>query len=566
MFNSVSKKLGSILFVGMCISFMMTSVMSYFSSYNKIFEAAGIEAYGCANITTGLINSAELDKALKGDAEMAEKIGDSLNWTTDHKDIFEAQYILTLDGKILAHDSNLANDGVKSGDSHPIDEEVKKHISEMKHPAHSEVYEFGGIERLTGYAPIHKDNDRNKEVIAIMAIDFNASIVSERTIETIKDSTLLGMIPLAIVLVITTYMIHRTVKPIRGISEHARRVANGDLSVEEMQIKGKDEIAELSSDFNKLVANFKDILSDVSFSTEQLASTSEELLASTKEISGISDENTKRLNGVQTQTIQQANEAEHINEIIQDITEKTSNVSKQLEEFHSITKDTTELAGNGEVVIKNSISQMEKIDEKIENLTNIMETLNQKSSEINEIVELINEITGQTNILSLNAAIEAARAGEQGRGFAVVADEVRKLAEQSAASTNKIKDLIDEIQKEINVALKTTKEGNAATKEGMGVMNDAGMSFQNIAISVKEVSSEFETTLESVQSVTDEIKNISASMKQIVESSKGNADSTGEITQAISQQNDSMKEIVDATDMLSELSEQVKDKINKFKF
>jgi len=92
---------------------------------------------------------------------------------------------------------------------------------------------------------------------------------------------------------------------------------------------------------------------------------------------------------------------------------------------------------------------------RIDELDSAVKLVGQASNEIREIA-------AQTNLLALNAAIEAARAGEQGRGFAVVADEVRALATRTAASTDKITEIIEQITDATHRALSTmhsTREG-----------------------------------------------------------------------------------------------------------
>lgn len=71
---------------------------------------------------------------------------------------------------------------------------------------------------------------------------------------------------------------------------------------------------------------------------------------------------------------------------------------------------------------------------------------NAQISETDQVIQLIKSITGQINLLGLNAAIESARVGEYGRGFGVVAQEIRKLAANSADSIKKIESVIRAVQ------------------------------------------------------------------------------------------------------------------------
>lgn len=201
---------------------------------------------------------------------------------------------------------------------------------------------------------------------------------------------------------------------------------------------------------------------------------------------------------------------------------------------------------------KDSISNLLSKADEIENYNGIvvdsMDNLISNSKEVESITKEIFNISSQTNLLALNASIESARAGEAGKGFAVVAEEIRILADQTRTLTEKIKNIVMEL--EVNADKASNIVGNVidATNEERQLIRAAGENYKVIEMkiqalngNVKLISEQVNAILDSNNAIVDSISQISAVSEEVA------ANTTQTVT--VGEQN---KSVVDNVKVLME--------------
>jgi len=224
------------------------------------------------------------------------------------------------------------------------------------------------------------------------------------------------------------------IKPILALCDAMSAIEKGDLT-KKVEITALDEIGTLQRISSNVVTKLSGILSNIEISGKQMEQSAFQISTIAKNIAGVSQTETSRSAEVVSAT--------------QNLTQNANKVKSNADIAATKTRQVEQSAREGVGAVQRNIAELESATNQVSQASAEVAELEQAAEKITHIIVAIRDISGQTNLLALNAAIEAARAGEQGRGFAVVADEVRKLAERTNVSALEVDQIVGEITEKV---------------------------------------------------------------------------------------------------------------------
>lgn len=383
-----------------------------------------------------------------------------------------------------------------------------------------------------------------------------------------KSNILIVVISIIAILatIVISYLLIRSIStPVKKVTDTLHRISDGDLTVDTLKIKSKDEIGVLVTSLNKMVTNMRDILSKVSDVSTQVAASSEELTASaeqcTKANEQIAEATQKSASGAE----EQLGSIQHSTDTIKEMSINIQQISENSKEMYTLSDKAFSASEHGIITVNDVVAQMNDITSTVSDSETVIRKLGEHSKEIGNIVEIITGITEQTNLLALNAAIEAARAGEQGKGFAVVAEEIRKLAEQSKVSATQIAQFVKEIQSETENAVISINKGNEKVKDGFAKTQHVAETFQAIKDDVTNVNSKVKDVMTSIDLVSSQSEAIVSISEIIKKAAEEGAILSQDNSAANEEQVATMEEITSSAQSLAELADELQSSIAIFK-
>jgi len=295
---------------------------------------------------------------------------------------------------------------------------------------------------------------------------------------------------------VSLFVATQVTSPLRRLQSSMNAMSEGDLRG---KIEGvsKDEIGLTVSAMVKMCGKLHDTVSQIERAADRVG---DESINIARTAVGCGQSMVDNLEGCVLQVREQSENAlSHSNNVVEHIT--------QADEAATMAATTSQ---NVSELIGRAMSGFEHFQEDMRSAVQMTNALSQATNKIASITESIQNISGQTNLLALNAAIEAARAGEHGRGFAVVADEVRLLANNTEEFAREIAGLVDGVSHDVEQT--NTKLVN--------VENEAISNISNLQEVVTETESSH-LQVASIREIMQSVVSVIDQQKQVLEGFDG---------------------------------------------
>lgn len=252
------------------------------------------------------------------------------------------------------------------------------------------------------------------------------------------------------------------------------------------------------------------------------------------------------------------------------IQSETENALTQSQNMLAASESVTDTVRDGSDGIKELQSQAEDVKNAGNAAVEVIERLTKRVEEVQGFVGTIIAISGQTNLLSLNASIEAARAGEAGRGFAVVADEIRQLSDQTKDASNRITEIIEMLNEDTKLANECITNSVSAMMRQNDMISETEERFRAIDEKAHELAGDIVQTnthideiLSATNQIADSISQLSATSEEVAASSVEGTKNTQEAVQDMEHVKQTLEEIYTIAQKMVVKLEQEEEKIEE---
>jgi methyl-accepting chemotaxis protein len=326
-------------------------------------------------------------------------------------------------------------------------------------------------------------------------------------------------------------------RPLTHVVQAMRDIAHGEGDLtQRLQVRGKDEVGQLSDAFNSFIGQIHDVIADVKRAFAQLSAAAERM-------SEVTIETGQSVTEQRTATDQVATAVNELNATAQQMADTSANTAESAKEANDQTQ-------SGKRVVSQTIEAINSLSAEVDQAAEVIRKVETDSESIGTVLHVIRGIAEQTNLLALNAAIEAARAGEQGRGFAVVADEVRTLASRTQDSTQEIQAMIERLQAATGEAVSVMEASRNRAKAGVEQAAEAGTALGRITDAV-----------DSITAMNTQIARAADEQSSVVEEITRNVINISEVSDLTSRRSE---ELATSSHQVTELSAQLRALVSRF--
>lgn len=423
------------------------------------------------------------------------------------------------------------------------------------------IYDVNGVNRYVGAYPM----ELTGWTFAVGSLEDNVLA----GVGALRKGIITGSLVFILIGIAVASFIGRLIsKPIVAASNFAETMASGDLTkhVDEQYLKLTDEVGTLSRAFETLGESFRQTISEIQKSAEDLAASSEEMSATAESSSANMEEVSASTEEISASLEEVSAASEEIAASSQQMNASASELVKNMVEGNKSAKSTeenaTKVQADVEVSQKRAMSVYSDLDVRLKSGI-------EKAKIVKEISNMANQIAAiadQTNLLALNAAIEAARAGEQGKGFAVVAEEVRKLASDSTSTVESIQHLTEQVQENIQGLI---DDANELLDYMSSDVNQDYQKFLETASQYKRDAELFNEITGSAAQMGEQVLNavdeVTRSISEVTSSINQSAEGANQIAKGTEETSKSMNDVNEASLRLAKMSEELTILISKFK-